>query len=252
MKKNVVFVDKQNTRFQIEFSYERCGDNSNIYFAFSGHGGGSSGQCDEKIVPANEAQEKLIRLWNEVHLKYPENDTQRDLLFNEVDELYEKIRGFEKERVEQKRIELFGQDFEDFLFLHQEVEAVSCIYGTDYLFSKTDCERIFAIMYAFDVSFVDAVAGLDYNGNGICFHMEWYGQDLYVGTEEECKDEMENRKDEYKELWIEAVRANNTERGFDDWFEDIVEQDWRSCLDTWDGYGDEVLLGNEYYYVLQA
>jgi hypothetical protein len=62
MKKQVTFVDANKNKVVVNINIE------NGRFSMSGDMGESSGQCQDNIKPANEAQELLLDLWEKHHL----------------------------------------------------------------------------------------------------------------------------------------------------------------------------------------
>lgn len=66
LKEKVKFKDKNNNLAVVNIEI-RQGNNKKV-FSMTGEIGDSSGQCDDSIVPANNAQKKLLELWDKYHL----------------------------------------------------------------------------------------------------------------------------------------------------------------------------------------
>lgn len=71
MKKTVKFIDANRNRFRVDIEIKTA-STGKARFSMSGEHGGSCGQCQDSIKPANENQQLLLDLWNKYHL----NDMQ--------------------------------------------------------------------------------------------------------------------------------------------------------------------------------
>jgi len=186
MKKTVIFVDKRNIRFNVDSTFGVI-ENQLPCFAFNGISGVVNGLYDCPIVPANEAQKTLKSLWSEYHLKIPKEDDKELIedVFEKVAKCFASIEEFEKQRIEHERLILFDSHFEDFKIdcatrINEMVEKGNNQCSIKFL-TPAECSSIVTIMSAFDVSFVDAVAGFRDMASDvdslleIGFKSYWYG-----------------------------------------------------------------------------
>ena len=64
------------------------------------------------------------------------------------------------------------------------------------------------------------------------------GCEYYVGTVQELKDlvhDTVHNDSEYEYFWKEAVAVGSTTLGLNDWLESLVDEDWCSVLNHYDG-----------------
>lgn len=75
------------------------------------------------------------------------------------------------------------------------------------------------------------------------------GQEYYIGTDEELTAVAEDYLDNggYDELWRDAVQAEQTELGLQEWLKEVIELDgWCSILNRWDGQHEDYKVGEEW------
>ncbi len=75
-----------------------------------------------------------------------------------------------------------------------------------------------------------------------------YNKEYYVGEYDLLEEEAKERLLDDKELWIEAVKNDNTELGLKDWVDEVLRYDgWASVLNSYDGsYNTQKIFGTEY------
>jgi hypothetical protein len=91
----------------------------------------------------------------------------------------------------------------------------------------------------------------------------WFGKELEyrrehqtndgeyrVLTDYEADSAMEDYVDEY--MWKQAVEADQTTQGFDDWREDVINMDGRGQLASYDGEEREIEIDGETYYIYRV
>ncbi|PWB10223.1 hypothetical protein C5O72_08155 [Muribaculum intestinale] len=76
-----------------------------------------------------------------------------------------------------------------------------------------------------------------------------FGTDYLVGTDDELTDAARNYIfDEgcYDDLWRQAVQAQQTELGLEDWLNDVLDNDgWCNILNHYDGKYEEYTVGKD-------
>jgi len=104
--KEVSFVDRENNKYVIECEITT----RNGYYEFTAHGhcGSSCGQCLDTIVPLNDAQKKLVEIWESHHMKEVDEEFLNNLteVLDDIESLEEDRKGEPLEGSDEKLIEV--------------------------------------------------------------------------------------------------------------------------------------------------
>lgn len=246
--------------------------------SITGECGCGCGQIYDDFVPT-KAQQKLVDFWREYHLNdmcagtkaqmglLKENNvptdydteckfleehnllTDRGYKFgcgwlyksfpqDELNCIIDNVIKEEMERVDSKDnvdIDLFEDSEELFDFV---MDKLGC--------TDSEANMVVAFMRSenIDLEEIDEIS-IDEN------KLTYYSTDYYVGTEDELTDIAHDYLD--RDLWVEAVNADSTDLGFEDWVDEVISMDGvGSVLNSWDGTSNEECVNNVYYTICRA
>lgn len=227
MKLFVHFVSADNKAVHIEISNEGCADNQ--YFSISGSCGSSCGQIYDDFVPT-DAQAKLVKIWKESHLKSGECLDIMEQCRHIVDEI-------NKER--EKRFAAFENEYD----INEDNEDMFLSLA-DVFNDTDDVMRVTALARCLGLCYDEA---LDIEVKGHCLY-EAQGIQYYVGYECELEEIAKERLD--RDWWVECVRQNQTDLGYDEWRDECIECDGiGEILNSFDGTVDTIQIDNDIYLV---
>lgn len=289
MYKKLNFVSKDNQKVNIEIKTRPLDIAKNpldwetlepvadgLELSICGDCGRGGGQIYDSFEPT-EAQAKLVEFWKKYHLNglcagtrkqmealedfkpntgcYRDYDEQCEYLKSKglyedrgykfgtnwlfksfpMDELEQIIAEIEREE-EERTADFEYPDFAD------DGEAL------EYITERTDLnpEHVLVILKNLGLS-VDEIGDIEETGNNL---YEVYGTEYYVGTEYELQEIARGHID--RSLWVDAVVGGYTDEGFDDWVDNIVENDLGGILNGWDGTIDEECVCGSYYTICRA
>lgn len=221
MKENIEFVDANNCKASIKIENKE-------YLSMSGEYCDSMGQCYEHIKPRTDAQKRLLEIWKQYHYKKCD-------VMDEVKTLIETIKDEERERI---------------VALNSNCGAETIPFIADNLnCCDYDAVRILALAQSLKLTLGEINEdNIVIDTNRKCLY-QVYGIEYYVGIEEELED---MARDQMKDVWIEVVKGNYTELGFDDWCDEVFSNDGvASVLNGYDGSYDDVEVDGEWFMVMR-
>lgn len=211
--------------------------------AFTGDWGLCCGQCVDSIEPHTSSQAKLIEYWKKYHWA---SNLKENLPMNYIElfnELCDEIESDEVQYTEES-VEEFDMGAEDFVATPEIIQKVQRLY---------ECgENVALALIALGMHL-----GYTYGDIDETFQVEdWkacrysaFGMDFYIGTESQLEEVARDYLDDgaYDDLWREAVRAQDTELGLQDWLNEVLQYDgWCNILNHYDGKFSEYLVGEKY------
>lgn len=146
----------------------------------------------------------------------------------------------EEQQLTEELDSVFDMGADDFVATHEIVEQVMQLRDCD----GNEARRFIALGMHLGCTFGDLNDTFEaygrisqlYSANGI---------EYYIGTFDELTEIADEvlHDGEYKYLWQEAVRNNNTEQGLEKWLQEILDVDgFASVLNHWDGsYNEEMV-----------
>lgn len=173
--KKLNFTDANKNRFEVEVEIEyphithglkgRRVPNSelSLQFSASGNYGGSSGQCLDSINPHNNAQQKLVDMWKEYHLKSIPKGFLNDLTAI--------ISDIEKAENEREEIE-FADDAQLLKIIEEKTD-----------FTDRDAQLCAAFVKMFDLK-MDDLTDVEIDGN----ECKVQGIDYLAGNDDDMND----------------------------------------------------------------
>ena len=217
----VLFRDKENYYVKVDFEIR---DVSGVgagepIFTMSGDRGGAMGQIEDHIIPATDAQKELVKMWQKYHLKPVNVDEMK----SRVEDLIGRIG--DDEEAHTKRIpaifDMSDEDFEPNDHIEEVMELRDC--------DENEAKAFLALGMELSVTCGELNETFTRNGNIQYFA---FGNDFYIGDDGD---------------WKEAVRAGETELGFEDWVDEVVDYDgWASVLNGYDGSSFTYIIGNQF------
>lgn len=237
MKREIKFIDSDNILCVIEIDSE-LGE----VLSICGEAGTDYGQVWRTIKPATKAQEDLIRYWKLYHLKasYP------------ADELESILHELENERRNQRlgALDKYGNiDIYDKNSLDDQIDKIITVLGgkaPNKYITRDDGRRVVALLRAteYDCIDLDGIKIIDNDS------IEIWGVPYYVCEWDRIKDICQQWLD--RNEWVDAVTSGNTDLGYYEWRDEVIEQDGCGMLNSYDGkVSIEEVDGEEYYVIRQ-
>lgn len=249
MKRIVKFKDKEGNLATIEISLNEG------RFSMSGQHGGGCGQCQDSIKPKNEAQKKLIDIWEKYHLndihagtkkqekaiekcKSKDYNTQIKFLKSQklyIDEGYKYGSGWLTRGLPKglwHEVERICKSIKAI----EKKEKESLTVAT---WEEVGDDCIIALAQHLKITPQEAIRNISGQDNAYIYA----GIDYFVGTENEARKIALSYITEEPETWMHAVGAGQTEKGLKDWAEEVIDIDGIGhILNGWDGseYEQEV------------
>lgn len=125
----------------------------------------------------------------------------------------------------------------------------------DAVASEGDMDRSDAIIgiaigKALNESAASVLENFSGTGSELCMY-SFGGDDYYVGNVDDITDKArEVMENGYKDIWAETVSTGNTELGFKDWIDYVLENDGpTSILDRYDGDGLTAKVNGQKFYI---
>lgn len=189
-------------------------NNDRTTFSMTSESGSGGGQ--HYFQPRSEAQQKLLDFWKEHHLK--------DVSNLDIEEMYNDIYESVRKEIVEEAAQYCDEATKALEDLTEEHKAAAVIQ--EYICEHTSVTPSLALI----------LHDLKYDAEShTASSLGWY---FYIGTEEELYDEAKKYLIENRELWVEAVKAGNTEKGLHEWVEDVLTWDgWDVILDRMWGCG---------------
>jgi len=270
-KRIVKFKDADKNMFNIEMNIK------NGVLSMVGECGRGCGQIQECVNPANDAQEKLVDIWDRWHLNDMHAGTMQQE--NAVDTWIKSGNVYEYDYVvaHLKSVGLYVDhtrvpgykygtawlrhelpaDIENLLdtvcdHIEQlEVDEVRDCFLT--MMNDDDIEvlldnyheRVVALGLVLDLTDVD-LDDVEHNGNDLSYG----GYNYFVGDQDDAEQEAMEYLTDDPEMWQMEVEAGNTIDGLEEWAEQVINIDGvGSILNHWDGGQDDVEVNGTWYVV---
>jgi hypothetical protein len=285
-KQVVKFKDTDKNQFIIEIGFTF--ENGFKELTFSGQSGSGCGQCYDSIKPKNEAQERLIKLWNKYHLNGMSAGTpeQEEFLIQIAKRNKKKINDYDYDRKCRilKANKLFtvkhpetGESFkyghswyrlplpddieiqidsviEDINEIEEEERGEELIISPDkqedenYLEDYDD--EVIALALHLELTMIEIEEIEDKYGDSP--HYSYAGTNYLVGEYDDLVTIAEESLTQEECFWQEAVKAGNTTKGLQEWAEEVVEIDGVGhILNGWDGSEHEQRVHGTSYTIVQ-
>lgn len=120
--------------------------------------------------------------------------------------------------------------------------------------TETEAKRFIALGMSLGCTFGDLNDTFEEVNEDNCLYRA-NGTDYYLGTDEELYDIAWNymHDSDYDMFWREAVQAEKTEMGLEEWLKYVIDMDgWCSILNSWDGKYDDYKVGDDWICVSLA
>jgi hypothetical protein len=261
LHEKIVFHDKENNLQEVEIKLNEKG-----HFRMTGHSPDSLGQCQDSINPANKEQKRLVEIWNKWHL----NDMKAG-----TDKQEEALKGLKVKKGEQhydaavvflKKKHLYmdngyryGSSWKTKMLpkdLPEEIRSICAVIRaqeaarkeslTDGEWSEDTADEIKALAKNLGLTPKEAENDISEEDS---HHFKYCGI-FYLVAEDDIVEEMcKESLDEY--MWRDAVQAERTTSGYDDWVEEVIRNDgYGSILNSWNGdEATEEIDGTTYYII---
>ena len=275
MKRTVKFKDAKGNVAVIDVELRK--EEKGLVFTASGEYCGHLGQCLDSIKPKNDAQKRLIELWEKYHLNDMHAGTEKQE--NAIKQWEKQGNKYHYEDVclMLKAIGLYADNGfkyghgwqyralpvnieEEVNTLCNEIERTETELRGDITVKKALDEKlefdeqetdlsnysneVLALAINLDLT-IEELEEIDQAGN----YLTHGGRDYFVGTEDEGHEEARIYLTDDPYLWQEAVKAGNTTSGLEEWAEEVINIDGVGhLLNRYDG-GEKIeeVNGIDYY-----
>lgn len=274
MEENLIFHDADNNLISLDIKITDEGK-----FSISGDMGHSGGQIQDNIKPANEEQKRLLEIWDKWHLNDLHAGTEKQE--NALREWRKKHKkegwAYDEEVKYLKSIKLYTDkgykygtswlkrelpheletELKSLLnkIRRQETERKERFKLASFDCVTIDDDKIKALAMNLNLEPKEAEEDIKDEGNNI---YNYCGQDYFIGTEEETKEECINYLTDDSSLyqgWVEQEIKNGNASGImniDDWADWVINSDgYGSILNSWDGSEDGEEINGVYYYIIR-
>lgn len=252
-KRTIIFRDNDLARWKVDIEVEpaKIVRNENgkwiqydgpIEASFTGSGSRCSGQIVDSINPRTDSQSLLKKYWHRYHCAFRNRQLLPDNFKSLFDELCSQIEADEREYTAQLP-QVFDMGSEEFKPTEEIVEQVMELRDCD----EDEARRFIALGMFLGCTFGDLDESFEMD-NHWPNQYSAFGAEYLVGTDEELMDAARNylfNERGYDDLWRQAVQAQQTEQGLNDWLNDMLDSDgWCNIMNTYDGKYDEYAIGN--------
>lgn len=252
--RHIVFRDKDLTRWEVDIEVRpaqmmRNENGKWVYYdgpievSFSGSGGRGCGQIVDHINPRTKFQQLLKEYWNRYHCICQNRQPLPDnyiILFNDLCNCIEA----DERKYTANLPYVFDMGDEEFEPTEETVEQVMELRDCD----KDEARRFIALGMFLGCTFGDLDESFEADANWPNQYSA-FGTDYLVDTDDELTDAARNYIfDEgcYDDLWRQAVQAQQTELGLEDWLNDVLDNDgWCNILNHYDGKYEEYTVGKD-------
>lgn len=237
-KKEISFVDALSNKAEIEI--ELTHRNGYDELCFSGTYEGAGGQIVDRINPANDAQETLVKLWNQYHLNGMFSGKSKKLPTNITTLITLCVSNIEAEEKERK-----GEQYLKDMPEHEALELIEDETGN----TGRDAETILALAIMENLT-VAEIGDIEIDGHRATVQ----GTDYLAGTDEEMDEDWDADLENY----IEECIIGNMEKGvretvgryFDNeaWKSDARQDGRAHSLNRYDGGEYSTTVNGTTYY----
>ena len=283
MRRKVSFKDGNGNIAKIEIEIK------DGRFSMRGDYANGCGQCNEHIKPKNEAQKKLLYLWERWHL----NDMKAGCI-------HQRQEGWQDVRIPPEELPncIGNRDEKGIIatwvkpenhpkgLLTKPCPVCGYKYGTSWLkeelphdiveqvnslckeiekIEKKEKEqrnnksnitwddiidcRIIALAQHLGLSPVEAQEDIAEEDENLYSHG---GIEYFVGTEDEAEEEARRYLTDDPELWKQAVQDGQTTQSLEEWVDDVINMDGVGhILNHWDGSEDEEEVNGVNYTIIR-
>jgi hypothetical protein len=283
MVKHISFVSKDNIKVNLDIETRPLSPNREVRdwetletvkepveLSISGNCGGHGGQIYDAFEPT-EAQARLVEFWKQYHLNGAKSGTRKQMEAIENHQFIHIMYDY-KEAVEYlKSIGLyedrgykygtgwlyrsFPQDELEAIIADIEREEEERTAGFEYPDFADDEEALAYISEHTDLDPEHVLAIIHHTGMSMSEIGEIeedatnlytvYGTEYYVGADYELQEIAREYID--RSMWVDAVVGGYTNDSFEDWVDELIEEDLGGILNSWDGTLDyEYVNDNEY------
>lgn len=119
---------------------------------------------------------------------------------------------------------------------------------------EDEAQRFLALGMFLGCTFGDLNDTFDEENGKQCLYRA-NGIEYYIGTEEELTEVADAylHDSDYEYIWKDAVAADQTTKGLEDWLEEVLENDgWCSILNHWDGESYSYCIAGKYIEVSRS
>lgn len=160
-----------------------------------------------------------------------------------INDLFDKIET-EEEELTLSLDPVFDMGAEDFKATPGTIEQVAELRDC----TEVEARRFIALGMYLSYTFGDLNDTFEEIDEDRCLYRA-DGIEYYLGTDDELYDTAwEYMHDsDYDMFWREAVHANQTEMGLEEWLKYVIDMDgWCSILNSWDGQYEDFKVGDEW------
>ena len=259
MKREIEFKDAEKNVVKVEVEMK---DGN---FSMHGDYGNGAGQIVDDIRPKNDAQEKLIELWNRWHLNDMKAGTpkQEEALkkWREERKIHGKYTGYDEECEYLKSIGLYEDNGYKYgtKWLKEELpedieQQVNDVFDNIEAIESEERGNMFVKGIIEDIEnektddnirneYIEMLEGYDNEeiALGIFLDLtveeleeiqylarneyEYGGVNYFIGTYEEGEERAREYLEDDDYLWKEAVQSDRTTMGFDEWIDYVISMD---------------------------
>lgn len=166
-----------------------------------------------------------------------------------VNALFDKIEVEEGELTESLN-PVFDMGAEDFKATPSIISQVMDLRDC----TETEAKRFIALGMELGCTFGDLNDTFEEVDESRCLYQA-NGIEYYIGTDSELYDVAWEYMDDggYDDLWREAVQAEQTEMGLNEWLKHVIDMDgWCSILNSWNGRYDDYKVGDDWICVSRS
>jgi len=233
MKNTIEFLDKNRNKASVKI--EITERNGYPELSLSGEIEGSMGQCQDSIKPANRFQSKLLKLWDNYHLKNisavkPNIETQ----INNI------VEGIEEAEDERKGKPINVPEGQDGAFDDTLTETTG--------FKDRDLDLCKALIAMFDLC-EDDLQDIEIEDTRVCVQ----GTGYLAGTDSEMDEAWDESLQSYLDECVLPDLPEQMQQYFDEekWKTDALQDGRAHSLNRYDGGEESVEINGEWFYAYQ-